>query len=649
MTRLEQQRRTWTPWPSRWRAAIYFVVAATWILVSSSLAATTDRGATFELLKGLAFVLVTSLLLYLLISRYERHVRGTARRLRDLIESAGDVAYRIRLRPTVRVDYISDGVHDLVGLTPDDLYSTPDLGVRVAHPEDRQRLRALMGGPQDAERIRTRWFKPDGSILHTEHDVRPVHDRRGRVVAIEGRLRDVTDSRRDVAAAAVGDSILGWLEEGTDRVAITRRTCERLVEVMEVEVAWAGIPLEDGTVAPIASAGDDRDPDELEARWDEGPLGDGPAGVAIRERRAVRMNPRAPGSARWGQRATAAGFTSSLAVPIVWRGAVRGVLTLDSRFGGPFDDRQVARFETIASRLAHVLSQTEDLPSSVSVASATVSRVRAGDTPAVDLRAAMAEGRIEPWWQPQIACSDGRIVAVEALVRLRDADGRILAPSVVLPLAEETGLMNELGRTLRHRALRESLNWLGNGLERVSLNVSVAEILQPGFVTELDDLLRDMGIAHDQVELEIVETAALEGSAARVITELKHLGVRIAIDDYGSGWASLGHLAHLPADTLKIDRVFIRELGQSERIDTLVASTIDLGRVLRLTTVAEGVETQQQADLLRAMGCDLLQGYLFSAPIETAAMTTMRAAPPWLSPATHPQPGPQEFTALTAT
>ena len=632
MSRLEQHRRSsWSPAPARWRAGIYFVVAATWILVSSSFAAGTDSSDTLELVKGLAFVFVTSLLLYLLISSHERHVRGTASRLRNLIESAGDVAYRIRLWPTPRFDYISDGVHALVGLTPQDLYSAPDLGFRVAHPEDRQRLRALLQDPQDAEKIRTRWFKADGSVLHTEHDVRAVRDRRGRIVAIEGRLRDVTDSRRDSAAAAVGDSILRWLEEGADPVLITQRTCERLVDVMEVEMGWAGVPLEDGRVTLIASAGDHRYAGGLEVRWAEGPLADGPTGFAIRERRSIRMNPRLAGAAPWGQRATAAGFTSSLAVPILWQGAVRGALNLYSRFGDPFDDRHVTRFETIASRLAHVLAQTQSLPSSVSVASRKVSRVRTDDAPAFDLRTAMTEGRIEPWWQPQVACSDGRIIAVEALVRLREADGMVLGPSVLLPLAEETGLMTDLGRVLRRRALQESVAWLSDGLERVSLNLSVAEIVQPGFVMELEELLRDLRIANDRVELEIVETAALEGSAALVITELKNLGFRIAIDDYGSGWASLGHLAHLPADTLKIDQVFIRELGQSERIDTLVASTIDLGRVLRLTTVAEGVETQEQADLLRTMGCDLLQGYLFSAPIETTAMTTLRAAPPWLS------------------
>ena len=605
--------------------AVYAAVGAGWVAASSVLAAQHESSALIEVAKGVAFVAVTSALLVALVTAHDRRRQREAARLRSLIEAAGDVAYRVRLRPEPAFEYISDGITDLVGLSPEDHYARPELGMLLVHPDDRGVLGDIARAEADHLSASVRWLLGDGRVLHTHQDVSIVRDRHGAPVALDGRIRDVTQVHRDAAEALVGEAILGWISEGIDATAIATRVCERLVDTMEVEVAWFGVPLDDGSVRAVAGAGDRDYVDGLDVRWDEGPLANGPTGSAIRQRRPVSMQPGHPGYGPWRQRAASEGFTASLAVPLVWRGVVVGVLNVYSRFGDPFDEVHVARFDRIGRRLAIGLSLVGPSPAPTSH-----HRRPAGSAAPFDVAAAIADGRVEPFWQPQIDPSTGRIVAAEALVRGRDATGAVIAPAVLLPAAEESGLLVDLGRTLRRRALTDATRWVGTHLDRVCLNVSVAELVDPSFVADFRADLAERRLRPDQIELELVETAQLDHRATRALAELNRAGVRVAVDDYGSGWASLGHLAHLPANTLKIDRVFVADLGTSTRIDALVTSTIELGRTLGLTTVAEGVETAEHARMLHQLGCDLLQGFLYSAPIDATAFDQLlAAAPPW--------------------
>lgn len=604
--------------------AVYVGLASAWIVASSALAGSSENTTSVEIAKGLAFVAVTAGLLLGLLLAHQRATASTARRLRDLIESAGDITYRYRVRPTPGFEYVSDGVTALVGLTPEDHYAHPDLPMRIVHPDDRLRVVELSEERRTTEPPVIRWVNADGGIIHTRHDLRSVRDRKGRVVAIEGRVRDVTDDQRDQAGSEVGEAILAWLHDGVDRATIGERTCERLVALMEVEIAWIGVPLDDGSVRAVAAAGDRPYVESLEVRWDGGPLASGPTGWAIRERRPVCMNPTHPAYGPWRQRAAEAGLTASLAAPIVWHDVVLGVLNVYSRFGDPFDAAHIARFDHIAHRLALAFaagpgselgSPDRGVPASVA----------GGPAGAIDVAAALAEDRLEPFWQPQVDAQTGRVVALEALLRMRHGD-QILLPAAVLPRAEAAGIMVAVGRTIRRKALARGAPWLARGLDRLCCNVGVGEITEPGFTAEIRSLLAAHGIRPEQLELEVVETAPLDGRAISVVAELDRLGVRIAVDDYGSGWASLGHLLDLPASTLKIDRVFVRDLGASPRVAALVTSTIQLGRTLGLTTVAEGVETLEQAEILRALGCELLQGFRFSPPVPTDEVDALLAA-----------------------
>lgn len=594
-------------------AALYAVVAGTYIVVSSTVVS--GDGLNTEILKGLAFVAVTAVLLGLLLVEYGRRSAAAAGRMRRLIEASGDVTYRYRRWPTVGFEYISDHIVDWVGLTPEDHYANPDIGMHLVHPDDRLRLGQLVARGSSGGSVLLRWVAPDGRVLHTEHDFYDVRDRRGRLVAVDGRIRNVTEARRDRIEAELGVAMLGWLaDDDVDLEAVVTRTCDDIVRLMGVETAWIAVPRTDGVVRVEYIAGDAEWATGLQMRWDDGPLSLGPTGRAVREREPVLMRPTDPGFAAWRHRARSGGITAALAVPIIWRDHVIAVLSVFSRFGNPFDLRNVERFDRVGRRLAFAVSQ---LPPVESAAGGDWHHHAAG-TALVDVRSALDDGRIEVWWQPQVDV-DGAIVALEALVRLRETDGKIVTPDLILPAAEELGLLVPLGQAVRRRAVEHAVPWLAAGLQRVCLNIAVTELLSPGFATELEDLVHLNGLRPDQIELELVETAPLEGAGTRVLDRLVSQGFRVAVDDYGSGWASLGHLARIPASVLKIDRVFVRDVTTSERSRALVGSTFELGHVLGLETVAEGVETADQAQLLCQMGCDLLQGYLFARPLDRDA------------------------------
>ena len=615
-------------WPGRAAAgiaALYFVAGATWVIVTSSILSDSSV-ASSETLKDLGFVAGTSVFFGGLLLGVGRRARRSGERLRELIESTGDVTFRYRVWPTVGFDYLSAHVERWMGLPVARYYEQPDLFVRHIHPDDRERYGNLLVHAASDGPALVRWVGPDGRIFHTMIDLRAVRDRRDRIVAIDGRIRDVTEPRRDRAESEVGAATLRRLESGDPLPRVIESVCENLVESMGVEIAAVGVPMPDGSIDLIASAGDKDLVEDLLIRWDEGPLADGPNGRCIREREPVVMTPDHPSFLAWRQHLLEAGVSSCLAVPIISDNEVIASLTLWSRFGNPFDRANVGRFDRIARRLAFAVAQLRLRSSSDDEVV-----LRRPLVPPVDVRTALAEDRIEPWFQPQVD-AQGRVVAFEVLMRMVGADGQVIAPNVIIPAAEATGLMPTIGRRLRRAAIDHAAPWFDLGLERICLNVSVDELTTPGFLAELEDLVARDCVRADQVEIELVETAPLDAAAQRLLSRVVEMGFRVAVDDYGSGWASLSHLSRLPAQVIKVDRVFVRDVTASDRARALVESTFELGRSLGLVTVAEGVETAEQAALLVEMGCDLMQGYLFSpaAPAEHVdALMNSGSRPYW--------------------
>ncbi len=249
----------------------------------------------------------------------------------------------------------------------------------------------------------------------------------------------------------------------------------------------------------------------------------------------------------------------------------------------------------------------------------------------VALRAALEEGlargELSLVYQPKVRCADGALVGVEALARWRRPDGRQIAPARFIPVAEESGQIVELGHLVLDHAVAQLARWddlAGPSPLRMAVNVSPRQLHDPRFVERVADVLRARGIAPARLVLELTETAVMTDPerSARLLARVRALGVHVSIDDYGAGNASISYLRQIPAEEVKIDRSLTEGLRTRDRSATaLVRSIIDMARALHLTVVAEGVEDEDQLSALRALGCDLAQGYAVAPPLEADAAT----------------------------
>ena len=235
------------------------------------------------------------------------------------------------------------------------------------------------------------------------------------------------------------------------------------------------------------------------------------------------------------------------------------------------------------------------------------------------LRQAVASGALELHYQPVVGLLDGRIEGYEALVRWRDPQRGLVQPADFIPAVETpTGAIHEIGAWVLRTACRD-LRALppGSGGPRVSINLSPHQLNTVDIVEQVRRALDDAGVAPPALELEITETVALQGqdSAHEALRRLKDLGVRIAIDDFGTGYSSLSYLRRFPVDSLKVDRSFVRDAATNPDASAITRAIIAVGHQLGLRVIAEGIETREQLRLLRLMGCDAAQGYLFCAPV----------------------------------
>jgi diguanylate cyclase (GGDEF)-like protein len=245
------------------------------------------------------------------------------------------------------------------------------------------------------------------------------------------------------------------------------------------------------------------------------------------------------------------------------------------------------------------------------------------------LRRDLEKGRLDVWYQPQVRLADDGVQAVEALLRWPDGRGGwVQPPSVFIPLAEYSGLIVPMGEFVLDRActMLAALPVDGSRPMRIAVNVAMPQLRDPGFVAMVERTLQRHGLAGDRLELEITESIAMDEARAfrRSLEHLRGLGVRVAIDDFGTGYSSLAQLRDLPVDALKIDRRFVSESSDGPD-EAFVECIVGLARRLGLTTVAEGIETESQAQRMLGLGCELGQGYWHARPMAEALLR------PWLA------------------
>jgi diguanylate cyclase (GGDEF)-like protein/PAS domain S-box-containing protein len=249
------------------------------------------------------------------------------------------------------------------------------------------------------------------------------------------------------------------------------------------------------------------------------------------------------------------------------------------------------------------------------------------------LRRALAHDELELYYQPQFELGSGRLAGIEGLLRWNHPDEGLLLPDRFIPVAEESGLIVDIGKWVIRQACAQARAWIDQGLAppRIAINVSGRHILHDHLVQTVQSALQDNGLEPGRalLELEITEsTLQFMERSADVLGRLRALGVRIAIDDFGTGFSSLNLLKHLPIDTLKIARVFVRHIPGDRDDSAIVSAMISMAHTLGLRVVAEGVETEAQFAFLLAQHCDEMQGHLRGAAESVAVMTVRLAATP---------------------
>jgi diguanylate cyclase (GGDEF)-like protein/PAS domain S-box-containing protein len=242
-----------------------------------------------------------------------------------------------------------------------------------------------------------------------------------------------------------------------------------------------------------------------------------------------------------------------------------------------------------------------------------------------DLYLALADQQFELYYQPKVCSADRSICGFEALLRWHHPEKGMVPPDKFIPVAEEAGLIHAIGNWVLDEACRQLALWQKQGYTgmHVAVNLSAHQLRSPHLALSIDDCLTRHGIDAELLELEVTESVAMENPerAIEQLKALRDLGLKLAIDDFGTGYSSLAYLKHLPIQTLKLDRSFVRDIETDPNDAAISAATIALAHTMGLKVVAEGVETEAQADYLwKGHGCDLLQGYLFGKPQPAAAL-----------------------------
>ncbi|HWQ43037.1 MAG TPA: EAL domain-containing protein, partial [Desulfosporosinus sp.] len=235
------------------------------------------------------------------------------------------------------------------------------------------------------------------------------------------------------------------------------------------------------------------------------------------------------------------------------------------------------------------------------------------------LRKALVRGEFVLHYQPQVDFESGCIVGLEALIRWNSREQGLVSPISFIPIAEETGLIVPIGEWVLRTACTQNMTWQEQGypLLRMAVNISARQFREPNFIKLVAEILQETRMDPQWLELEITESIAMENGdgSVEMLNYFKNLGVRISIDDFGTGFSSLNYLRRLPIDTLKIDQSFIQDISTGENGEEVVSAIIQLAKNLQLKVIAEGVETNIQRSFLKAKRCDEMQGFLFSKAV----------------------------------
>ena len=519
-------------------------------------------------------------------------------------------------------DMLSRPVTDLVGRSIRELTHPDDLRAAAAY---RARLEL---GIADTYLLDQRYLRRDGEFVWARTRVAVTEDE-GVSLAIT-HIEDVTEQRRTAERlqwAATHDDLTGL----PNRTELIARVDALLDQSPTGEVALLFIDLDNfkavndslghGIGDTLLTAMTDRlraavGPDDILARFggDEfivvltsvGSTGRDPVAVAEQLRAALREAVVVEGTELF--------VSSSIGVSINDRDGVTAADLLRDADAAMY--RAKARGRDCVERFAPGTHET------------TVLALRTAN----ELRRGLERGEVVPYFQPIVELTTGHVTGFEALARWLHPDRGLLSPDQFLPMAEETGLVDQIGASILEDALSQFARWRARDLPfadaTLAVNVGTRQVVDPAFATLVADLLAQTGIPADSLWLEITETALLADVKASTVAlrSLRSLGLHLAVDDFGTGYSSLTYLKRFPVEAIKIDRSFVAGLGLDSEDTTIVEAVVNLGHSFGIAVIAEGLETPLQLARLRELGCDRGQGYLFGRPRPANIVEAERAS-----------------------
>lgn len=249
-----------------------------------------------------------------------------------------------------------------------------------------------------------------------------------------------------------------------------------------------------------------------------------------------------------------------------------------------------------------------------------------------DMQVALEQNQFLLHYQPQIDLLSGKMVAVEALIRWSHPQRGMISPVEFIPIAEDSGLIMQIGLWVLQQACHDIKAWLAKGHLRikVAINLSLRQLQNPQLFSQVIDIINETGIPPACLELELTESVMMENHdlTLNFMAQCRNFGINFSIDDFGTGYSSLSYLTKLPLDKIKIDRAFVKDIAKDSAANTIVSAIVSMAKSLRLKVVAEGVETEEQLNYLKECGCDTVQGFYFSPAVSYAMLTQMLTSSP---------------------
>ncbi|MEX5720467.1 putative bifunctional diguanylate cyclase/phosphodiesterase [Geodermatophilus maliterrae] len=525
---------------------------------------------------------------------------------------------------------VNDALCRLLGRTREDLSAAPLTD--LVHAEDRPahdaRMAGLLEGGSPGVPVEIRYVRGDGEVLWTMASIALHRDEDGTVQAVFVQLVDASARKRaegDLLRLAYHDPLTGlpnrtYLLETLDRaLGRARRTgtpmAALLLDVDHFKVVNDSLGHDAGDVLLREVA------TRLRTAVREGDTVSrfgGDEFVVVAE----------PECDDEGALALARRIEEALAAPVVIDGrAVHVSASIGVAVSrGERDSRGLLRDADTAAYWAKARGRARSELFDEELRRRADARLETEQ----DLRQALDRDELSPYYQPVVSTATGEVLGFEALVRWEHPTRGLLSPAAFLEVALETGLVVALGRRMLERACRDLAAWDaardpaglagGASLPWVSVNIDAQQLHLDGFADDVARILAETGTSPDRIRLELTENAFLDLTSVEATRRLRALGVRLAVDDFGTGYSSLQYLRRLPVDVLKIDRSFLEDLSVDPQAAAVVEAIVQLSHTMRLTVVAEGVETAEQLAHLGEMGCDASQGYLIARPMPATAV-----------------------------